>query len=205
LITFISLQIKKQTTLFQTLKSDIEKLIRLTDKEWEQFENAFTFLQAPKKFQLVKEGEISREIYYIKKGIVRYFYNKDGEEITGFIFTENLFASSYESFLRQTPSIQVLETVEDCELLVINFESLQKLYADVPKINVLTRVIAEQRFLNAQQILSSFILDTPEERYLKFSIRYPEILQRVPQHIIASFLGITPVSLSRIRNRISGK
>jgi CRP-like cAMP-binding protein len=191
--------------LFQALKSDIEKLIKLTDKEWEQFENAFTFLQAPKKFRLVKEGEVSREIYYIKKGIVRYFYNKDGEEITGFIFTENLFASSYESFLRQTPSIQVLETMEDCELLVINFDSLQKLYTEVPKINVLTRVIAEQRFLNAQQILSSFILDTPEERYLKFSKRHPEILQRVPQHIIASFLGITPVSLSRIRNRITGK
>jgi CRP-like cAMP-binding protein len=191
--------------LFKNLRSDIEKLIKLTDKEWQQFENAFTFLQVPKKFQLVKEGDVSREIYYIKKGIVRYFYNKDGEEITGFIFTENLFASSYESFLRQTPSIQVLETIEDCELLVINFDALQMLYADVPKINILTRVIAEQRFLNAQQILSSYILDTPEERYLKFSKRHPDILQRVPQHIIASFLGITPVSLSRIRNRLTGK
>jgi CRP-like cAMP-binding protein len=191
--------------LFNKLRNDIERLIKLTDKEWQQFENAFTFLQVPKKFQLVKEGDISRDIYYIRKGILRYFYNKDGEEITGFIFTENLFASSYESFLRQTPSNQILETIEDCELLVINYEALQNLYVDVPKINILTGVIAEQRFINAQQILSSFILDTPEERYLKFSEKHPDILQRVPQHIIASFLGITPVSLSRIRNRLAGK
>jgi hypothetical protein len=68
--------------------------------------------------------------------------------------------------------------------------------------NILTRKVAEQRFINAQRILSSFILDSPEDRYRKFEEQNKDLLQRVPQHIIASFLGITPVSLSRIRKRI---
>ena len=82
---------------------------------------------------------------------------------------------------------------------------MDELYEQVPKINILTRKIAEQRFINAQQILSSFLLDTPEERYLKFIEKNGDLLLRVPHHIIASFLGITPVSLSRIRKRVQEK
>lgn len=191
--------------LFNQLKSNISQIILLTDKEWQCVENAFSFRKVPKKTLLIKEGAIAKEIYYINKGLLRLFYNKDGEEITGFIFKENLFASSYESFLEQAPSIQNLDALEDCELLVISHAALQQLYIDVPKINIVTRIVAEKRFINGQQILSSHILDTPLERYVKFSRQHPDILQRVPLNIIASFLGITPVSLSRIRNRIVSK
>lgn len=187
--------------MFTQLKEAINKLVPFSTKEWLALENAFSFRQIPKKFQLVEEGKIAREIYFINKGVLRLYYNNDGSEITGFIFTENLFASCYESFLRQAPSVQVMEALEDCELLVLTHAALQRLYADVPKMHILTRVVTEQRFINAQQILSSFILDTPEERYHKFAIQRPDLLQRIPQHIIASFLGITPVSLSRIRKR----
>ncbi|ULQ57691.1 Crp/Fnr family transcriptional regulator [Flavihumibacter rivuli] len=154
---------------------------------------------------LVREGDIARELYFVNKGVLRLFYNKEGEEVTGFLFSEGLFASSYESFLRRAPSIQSLETLEDADLLVLTSDALEKLYQDVPRINILTRKIAEQRFINAQLLLSSFIMETPEERYRKFAEQHPEILLRVPQHIIASYLGITPVSLSRIRARLSSK
>jgi CRP-like cAMP-binding protein len=130
------------------------------------------------------------------------YYTKDGEEITGFIFKENLFASSYDSFLRQVPGIQTLETLEDCDLLVLNKTALENLYEALPKMHILARKVAEQRFINAQMILSSFILDSPEERYRKFEEQHGDLLLRVPHHIIASYLGITPVSLSRIRKRI---
>ena len=189
--------------MFELIYRYIDQMIRLTEQERRLFENAFSFRQVPKKFLLIREGQVAREVFFINKGLLRLFYNKDGEEITGFIFREGLFASSYESFLRQSPSIQNLETLEDCELLVLTFDKLEALYEKLPKINVMTRKIAEQRFINGQMILSSFLLDSPEERYRKFEAAHGDLLLRVPHHIIASYLGITPVSLSRIRKRIS--
>lgn len=189
-------------SVYHTFHQAVKMFVELNDKEKTILENAFTFRQIPKKYKLVKHGEIANELYFINKGIIRLYYTKDIEEITGFIFKENLFASSYDSFLRKTPSIQTLESLEDCELLVITYEKMEELYNVLPKINILTRKVAEQRFINAQQIFSSFILDSPEERYKKFYSQNSDIMQRVPQNIIASFLGITPVSLSRIRKRI---
>lgn len=188
--------------MFDQLVATIKQVVSLNSKELAQIENAFSFRKIPKKHRLAKEGEIATELYFLNKGILRLLYNNDGDEITAFIFSENLFASSYDSFLQQKPSVQILEALEDCELLVLNRESLYELYEKVPKMNILARIVAEQRFINAQNILSSYILKNPEQRYLDFAKANPEILQRVPQHIIASFLGITPVSLSRIRNRI---
>jgi CRP-like cAMP-binding protein len=160
------------------------------------------FRQVPKKFKLSEEGKIAKELYFILKGLVRLYYTKDGEEITGFIFKEGLFSSSYDSFLRQVPSIQTLETLEDCELLVINYRRLQELYEELPKMQIVARKVAEQRFINGQMILSSFILDSLEERYRKFEEQHGDLLLRVPHHMIASYLGITPASLSRIRKRL---
>ncbi len=178
------------------------QVISFNNKERSLIESYFTFRQVNKKFRLVDEGKIAREVYFINKGLLRLFYNKEGEEITAFIFREGLFAASYESFLRSAPSIQVLETLEDAELLVITKEHLDQLTEDIPKMNILLKKIAEQRFINAQQVLSSFILDSPEERYRKFILQHGDLLLRVPHHIIASFLGITPVSFSRIRKRV---
>jgi CRP-like cAMP-binding protein len=188
--------------MFSRFYETIGHMVSFTPKERQLIENAFSFRQVPKKFKLAEEGKIAREMYFINKGLVRLYYNKEGEEITGFLFREGLFASSYESLLTEAPGIQTLETVEDCDLLVISKTALDKLYDDLPKMHILVRKVVEQRFINAQSILSSFILDSPEERYRKFEEQHGELLLRVPQHMIASFLGITPVSLSRIRKRL---
>jgi CRP-like cAMP-binding protein len=188
--------------MFDLLYNYTSQIVSFTEDEKQILESAFSFREVPKKFKLTVEGKIARELYFINKGLIRLYYTKDGEEITGFIFREGLFASSYDSFLRQTPGIQTLETIEDCELLVINTEGLQKLYDDLPKMNILARKVAEQRFINAQLILSSYILDSPEERYRRFEEQHGDLLLRTPHHMIASFLGITPVSMSRIRKRL---
>jgi CRP-like cAMP-binding protein len=180
----------------------IGRIISFSANEKQMLENAFTFRQVPKKFKLAEEGKVAKELYFINKGLVRLYYTKDGEEITGFIFKENLFAGSYDSFLSQLPGIQTLETLEDCDLLVISKKRLEELYEQLPKMHIVARKIAEQRFINSQQILSSFIMDNPEERYRKFEKNHGDLLLRVPHHMIASFLGITPVSLSRIRKRL---
>lgn len=189
--------------MFESVYRYVNHFISLTEKEKSIFENAFTFRQVPKNFVLIEEGKVATELFFINKGLLRLYYTKDGDDITGFIFREGLFAGSYDSFLRKSPGIQTLETLEDCDLLVITASNMETLYEQIPKMHILTRKIAEQRFINAQMILSSFILDSPEERYLKFEQQNRDLLLRVPQHIIASFLGITPVSLSRIRKRIA--
>jgi CRP-like cAMP-binding protein len=188
--------------MFETLYQYIRPFVSFTDNEKQLLEGAFSFRQVPKKFKLATEGKVAKELYFIIKGLVRLYYTKDGKEITGYIFKENLFASSYDSFLRQAPGIQTLETLEDCDLLVITYNRLQQLYEELPKMHIVARKVAEQRFINAQMMLSSFILDSPEERYRKFEEQYGDLLLRVPHHIIASYLGITPVSLSRIRKRL---
>jgi CRP-like cAMP-binding protein len=188
--------------MFQSFYQYTSSIVSFSGSEKALVESAFTYRQVPAKFKLVEEGKIARELYFILEGLVRLYYTKDGEEITGFLFKEQLFASSYDSFLRQVPSIQTLETIEPCNLLVISKERLDNLYQELPKMQVLGRKVAEQRFINAQLLLSSFILDSPEERYRKFEESHKDLLLRVPQHMIASFLGITPVSLSRIRKRI---
>lgn len=191
--------------MYTALHQLVSQFVSLSSREKQVLENAFVFREIPKNFKLVEPGRIATELYFINKGLLRLYYVKDSEEITGFIFREHLFASSYESFLRQAPSIQALESLEPCELLVTSYERIQELYESLPKINILTRKVAEQRFINSQMILSSFLLDTPEQRYQKFEAQNRDLLQRVPQKIIASYLGITPVSLSRIRKRRTGK
>ncbi|MBH2003367.1 MAG: Crp/Fnr family transcriptional regulator [Sphingobacteriia bacterium] len=190
--------------MFEQFFANASNLVRFTNQEKQLIEHAFTFRQVPKKFKLTEQGKIAREVCFINKGLLRLYYTKDGEDITAFIFKENLFASCYDSFLRKVPSILTLEALEDADLLVINYEELHQLYELVPAMNTLSRKIAEQRFVNAQMILSSYILDSPEERYRKFEAEHGDLLLRVPHYMIASFLGITPVSLSRIRKRLMG-
>src|SRR4051812_46701323 len=165
--------------MFETLYQYIKPFVSFTEDEKQLLESAFSFRQVPKKVKLAAEGKVAKELYFIVKGLVRLYYTKDGEEITGYIFKENLFASSYDSFLRQTPGIQTLETLEDCDLLVITYNRLQQLYDELPKMHIVARKVAEQRFINAQQVLSSFILDSPEERYRKFEEQHGDLLLRV--------------------------
>jgi CRP-like cAMP-binding protein len=114
-----------------------------------------------------------------------------------------MFASCLESFIKQQPSTQNLETIEPCTLLVLSKEKLDMLYELVPKSHVIMRKVMEALFISSQQLLSSYILAGPQERYEHFARQYPHLVQRVPQYILASFLGVTPVSLSRIRKRIA--
>ena len=191
--------------IFARLSAFTAQFITLSDDERARFFAAFTLRKIPTQRRLIDLEQICRDAFFISKGCIRLFYDKDGEEYTGFFFTEGMIASSFDSFLNGQPSVQILETIEDCELLVISHDQLEALYESVPAVNILMRKLLEQRLINAQAIVSSFILDSPETRYLKIIEQNPQILQRIPQHKIASLLGITPVSLSRIRRRLMKK
>ncbi|QNL48103.1 Crp/Fnr family transcriptional regulator [Olivibacter sp. SDN3] len=188
------------------MKSAFDRIISLDEQEWSVVKSAFKMLQVSPKQLLTSIGEVEKKIYFVAQGLMRlYCMNVRDEETTIFLFRENHFASCYQSFLTQFPSDQALETLENCTLFYITKERYDWLHKEVPKMNIVTRVIAEQRFINAQRIFSSHIMHSPEQRYLEFERQHGDLLLSVPHHIIASFLGVTPVSLSRIRNRVSRK
>ena len=158
-----------------------------------------------KKTILLVAGQVSSEVFYITNGCLRLFCEKNGEELSTYFFTENMFAGSYDSFISRKPSKVAIETLEDSEILVLTYDSLEKLYKVLPEMNEFIRKAIEQRFVLLHDLFISYLLNSPEERYVTLLKERPELLQRIPQHQIASFLGITPVSLSRIRNRILKK
>jgi CRP-like cAMP-binding protein len=175
------------------------------DSELEIIMPYFEMRKFKKKAILLDIGKVSNEVFYIIKGCIRLYCEKDGEELSTYFFTENMFAGSYDSFLSRRPSKVAIETLEECEVLVLSHEAQEKLYDIFPKMNEFIRKAIEQRFVLLHDLFISYILNSPKERYLMLQKDRPELLQRIPQHQIASFLGVTRVSLSRIRNRIAKK
>ena len=190
--------------MFEQFWNTVEQFVSFSPKEKQSVQNHLIIRDVPKHHILVDLGQVAREVYFVNKGCVRFYYlTDDGKEITGFIFVENMFGGSHESFFSQTPSIQVVETLEASELVVLPYEGLHELFVTVPKMNVFMRKLLTQRMANAQKVVASLIMNKPEERYTSMLELYPQLVNRIPQQVLATYLGITPVSLSRIRKRIT--
>ncbi|WPP49286.1 Crp/Fnr family transcriptional regulator [Catalinimonas niigatensis] len=190
--------------IFDNFWTFTAQFVSFSSQEKEQIKRQFTIRDVPKHHVLIDIGQVADEIYFINKGCMRFYYlTEEGEEVTGFIFLENMMAGSSESFFSRIPSSQVVETLEESELLVVTHNSLEQLYSSVPKMNILVRKILEQRMAFAQKVVASLIIHKPQDRYSSYQQLHPDLENRIPQHILASYMGITPVSLSRIRKRLS--
>jgi CRP-like cAMP-binding protein len=189
----------------ELLRQAFSQVIKIDDDEWEAFEPYIQSKTYKKRENLIEEGQVSKHINFLIKGSMRQYHVIDGEEKTTFFFFENDFSCNYESFLKQTPSDTTIEAMEDCEVLYFSRETMYRLYRLYPKYETMGKMIAENVYICAMDRLKTFLLNSHEERYLHFlqSDYAEQILERVPQHYIASYLGITPVSLSRIRARVS--
>jgi CRP-like cAMP-binding protein len=169
--------------------------------EWEKFRHFFKREEVPAKTILLKEGQISERMFYIEKGCVRLSFNKDGKDLTFQFFFEGEGVSSAESFRNNDPSLFSIETIEPSILHTLNKRDYAIMIESSPRIRQELEEQTFQRLMYYQKLFLSRIKNSPEERYKELLEQSPHILQRVPQHYIASFLGITSVSLSRIRNR----
>ena len=186
------------------LLNTIRQIINL-DKEAEaSITTSFKELKIKKGDHFLKEGEPNLLLGFIVNGLVRIYITKKGEEQSCIDFSkEGEFITVYESFLQKGISTQSIQAIEDTTLLVINNNDLQNLYQNIPNGDKLGRIVIEKRFIELAKQLYSIYLHNSEQRYLHFVKTYPDLLQRVPQYYIASFVGVKPQSLSRIRKRLA--
>jgi CRP-like cAMP-binding protein len=187
------------------LRQVMSQTIAIDDDEWAALEPYIFTKNIKKKTVYLREGTVSTDIGFVVKGALRQYYIVDGEEKTTFFFFDNSFVCDYDSFLTQRPTDHYIEAIEDCEILYFSREVIYRLYRLYPKYETFGKLIAESVYLCIKERLTHFLLNTPEQRYRHFmqSTEADQILQRVPQHYVASYLGITPVSLSRIRARVA--
>jgi len=169
--------------------------------KWDKYKHLFERREVPAKAILLQEGEISKKMLFIEKGCLRTWVNNDGIDITTQFFFEGDKVSSIESFMTNQPSLYSIESLEPCVLQCISQKDFQNLLAHLPEIREEMQQHLFRRFLNSQKTFYSYLKNNPQKRYLELLEEHPHIFQRVAQHYIASYLGITSVSLSRIRNR----
>ncbi|MNL25246.1 Cyclic nucleotide-binding domain protein [compost metagenome] len=187
-----------------TFRAGLSRFVMFTEPEWTALKTYLKPAILKKKDHFAVHGKVCDHMGFIINGSVRYYHVKDGLEITGYFSFENEFVSSYKSFLKQQPSITYIQALEQTELVVISYKNMQLMLNNPAlafKMERFGRLVAEHYICCYEERITSFIIQTPEERYTEMLKNEGNIMLRVPQHYIANFLGITPVSLSRIRKR----
>ncbi|GGK34309.1 cyclic nucleotide-binding protein [Yeosuana aromativorans] len=183
----------------------ISRYLELSDEEAFAFSECIPIKEFKKGIILLREGQISRDSYFVIQGCVRKYYIIDGEERTTEFYVEDESISSLQSYKNKTPANHYFECIEDCRLAVLNYDKEQELFERVPKYESLCRMSMEDDFGEQQDALAKFIISSPETRYKNLLKTRPDLIQRVPQYHLASYLGIKPESLSRIRKRVAKK
>ena len=182
----------------------IAKYITLTDEEKQLLIDLDIFKSVKKGAVLLKAGQLSDKSYFVMKGCLRAYYIIDGEEKTTAFYTE-MEGVSPHCVIDKKPSEYFISCVEDCILVVSDTKMEATGFEKFPKFESLCRMMSEQLLVKNQMQFDEFKTSTPEQRYLNLLKTRPDLMQRAPQHQLASFLGITPQSLSRLRARIVQK
>jgi len=178
------------------------RIMPLSMEEIEAIVETTTIKHYKKGEILLREGQISAEVYFVLEGCVRQYYLVEGEEKTNNFFTEGQWVISMNSFNEGLPSTHFMACCTDCTLVVGNREKEEALYKQFPKLETVSRMVMQKVFAEQQQIMEDFLTNTPEQRYLKLLETRADLFQTIPQYQIASYIGVKPESLSRIRKRL---
>lgn len=186
----------------QKLRNAIERFVKLKNDDWQLLAPALEEKALKKHCLFVTEGKKAGEIGFLLEGNMRHYYTKDGEERTTYFYFENQFVAAYISCLTQRPSQLSIEALTDCRLLVFPYKTLADLFEANKNWERFGRLLAEYLAIGLEERMVGLLMLSPEERYQNLlNSNRQKIIERIPQRYIASYLGITPVSLSRIRNR----
>ena len=190
--------------MFELFSEKIRQQIAITDEEFEFCKTLFIPKKLRKRQYLLQEGDVCRYTSFVEKGMLRTFSvdEKGNEPILQFSF-EGWWIADLYSFLTEEPSIYNIEALENCELLLITKPSWDTLLEKVPAFERYFRILIQNNLIATQRRLMSSLSETAEEKYKKLIDNFPGCLNRVPQHMIASYLGITPETLSRIRGQMA--
>ncbi|WDF47529.1 cyclic nucleotide-binding domain-containing protein [Chryseobacterium sp. KACC 21268] len=180
-----------------------ENNIPISDENWAIYSAKNVRKEYKKKDLILKKGAVENYLSFVEEGTARLFFMKDGRELTTrFVFRHN-YLTSYDSFLQRSPSRCTVEALTDMVVWQIHYDDLQEVYRTSSVGNLIGRITVEQIYLAKSNKEFSYLSESAEERYLKLMKEHPELFQLVALKHIATYLGITPQALSRIRRRIS--
>ncbi|OLY91916.1 cAMP-binding domain of CRP or a regulatory subunit of cAMP-dependent protein kinases [Cnuella takakiae] len=192
--------------MFELLQKKIGAQVRLSEAEVDLCNSMFGQRSIRKRQYLLQEGEVCRYQYFVSRGILRSYTTDDkgAEHILQFA-SEGWWMADLYSFFTGEASLYNMEAIEDAEVLMISRDNWDRLLQELPKLEHYFRVLLQNHLVATQRRLLVSLSEPAEQRYLRFMDAYPDCLQRVPQHMIAAYLGITKESLSRLRSRMSRK
>jgi CRP-like cAMP-binding protein len=179
----------------------VRKIVEPNADEWEAFANIIQVKKLDKKDLLLEEGQTCKFIAFINSGVIREYSFQNGRETTVDFVTEGQFITDYQSFIQENPSMQYLEALTDVELLLLKKDGINDLFDKYKVWERFGRLIIERVFCGVEAKRKKIISTSHEEQYHDFASSYPLIVQQVPQYYIASYLGISPEHLSRIRKK----
>ncbi len=186
-----------------TLVEMMSNFLDLADEEKQGILEAFPIKAFGKETILLKEGQIAKDAFLVIKGCVRKYYIEDGEEKTTDFYTEFQSAVDFESMSNNSPSKYYFTCTEDSTIAIMNSEKENALYKKFPRFGEVCRIEMEKMLGESQENTSTITNSNPKERYLNLLKERPNLINRVPQYQLASYLGIKPETLSRIRKRIA--
>ncbi len=187
------------------LIENIKAYIQLEEYELSLLENVVEIRTYGKNEIIFTEGKVSEELYFVTQGCVRLFYNVDGNDKTAFFYTEGQFICAGESYTYHIPAIENYQAIEQTEIYVFTKPKIEELLRKSPKFEVIARIATENELITCQKVIASFVTKTAEQRYMDLLNNQGELFLRVPQQYIASFLGVSPETLSRIKARVQKK
>lgn len=191
---------------YQSIFNNIQRYVELNSEDEQEFTSILRKTRVKKRQFIVQPGFTCTHQTYVVKGAFRaYFVNSDGIEHTLQFAIDDWFISDFNSYITQTPASLFVEAIEDSLILQFEYIDAEKLCSSNPKFECFFRIVAQKSFAFAQRRILSNLGKTAEERYLEFNSTYPDIVQRVPQYALASYLGMTPEFLSKIRKNIARK
>ena len=190
--------------MFELLFTKIDEKVKLSDEEKELSKSFFLPKKLRKKQFLLQEGDVCRYIAFVEKGMLRSYTvdEKGGEHIVQFAF-EGWWIADQLSFLTGEPSPYSIDVLEECELLLLTKAAEEQMLERIPKMERYFRILLQNSLIATQRRLASSLSHSAEEKYNELIQSCPTIQQRIPQHMMASYLGISPETLSRIRKQMS--
>jgi len=190
--------------MFEAIHAYYKTLVpRLTAADLAVLDECLSVRNFAKGDYIVKAGQVCHYVSFINKGLVRMFYTFEGKDISIGFVVAGQYTAEYESFLTRAPAAQSIDALTDVELIDLNYNDMQQLYKDHPVFQEFGRKIAEMLFIYLNQRNAALLSLSPEDRYRHMIANEPLLLQQVPQYMLASFIGVTPEHLSRIRKKIS--